>query len=58
MLQKAQYEVFRSEYEQQKMEYAIRLAEIELDRDALSIKKPELELEIMKSKDNNSSKTP
>lgn len=33
------------------MKYAIRLAEIELDRDALSIKKLELELELLKSKE-------
>jgi hypothetical protein len=37
------------------MEYAIRLAEIELDRDALSLKKLELELKLVKSKDQTKS---
>jgi hypothetical protein len=47
----AEYEALKSESERHKMEYAIRLAEIELDRDALTIKKLELELELVKSKE-------
>lgn len=49
----AEFEALRSGHEQSKMEYAIRLAEIELDREALSIKKLELELELLRSKDSS-----
>lgn len=49
----AEFEALRSGHEQCKMEYAIRLAEIELDREALSIKKLELELELLRSKDSS-----
>ncbi|OBZ85903.1 hypothetical protein A0J61_06051 [Choanephora cucurbitarum] len=46
----AEFEAVKSKHEQYKMEYAIELAKIELDRDALSIRKLELELELLKSK--------
>ncbi|KAI8085858.1 uncharacterized protein B0P05DRAFT_466263 [Gilbertella persicaria] len=48
---KAEYEALRSKHEQHKMECAIQLAKIELDRDALSVRKLELELELSKRKE-------
>ncbi|KAI9483928.1 MAG: hypothetical protein EXX96DRAFT_648593 [Benjaminiella poitrasii] len=42
----AEYEALRSDHERRKMEYAVRLAEINLERDTLAIKKLELELEM------------
>ncbi|KAI8887126.1 hypothetical protein K501DRAFT_212506 [Backusella circina FSU 941] len=52
---KAEYEALKSEYEGQKMEYSIQLAEIERERDALAIKKLELELELARSKEASQS---
>ncbi|KAI8980282.1 hypothetical protein BDB01DRAFT_898185 [Pilobolus umbonatus] len=47
----ASFAAKQAEYEASKMEHAIRLAEIERDRDSLSIKKLELELELSRTKD-------
>jgi hypothetical protein len=46
----AHYEATKAESERGKMESAIQLARIELDRDALAVKKMELELELLKAK--------
>ncbi|KAI9272000.1 hypothetical protein BY458DRAFT_539780 [Sporodiniella umbellata] len=46
----AHYEAMRADCERGKMEYAIQLAQIELDRDALAIKKMELELKLLKER--------
>lgn len=46
----AHFEAMRADYERGKMEYAIQLAQIELDRDTLAVKKMELELKLLKEK--------
>ncbi|KAI8361719.1 hypothetical protein BD560DRAFT_404508 [Blakeslea trispora] len=48
----AEFEAVKSKHEQYKMEYAIELAKIELDRDALLVRKLELELELSRSKED------
>ncbi|CEP14472.1 hypothetical protein [Parasitella parasitica] len=54
----AEYEAIKSDCERNKMEYAIRLAEIELDRDALSIKKLELELQLAQTREKSQHQPP
>lgn len=44
----ASFEAKKAEYEALKSEYDMKLAEIQLDRDALHVKKLELELHLQK----------
>ncbi|CAO3684162.1 hypothetical protein CU097_007834 [Rhizopus azygosporus] len=46
----AHYEAVKAECERSKMEYAIQLAKLELDKEALAVKRIELELELLKQK--------
>ncbi|KAI8968467.1 hypothetical protein BDF20DRAFT_916984 [Mycotypha africana] len=49
----AEFEALKSEHELSKMQYAVRLAEIELDRDVLLVKKLELELQLTRNKERS-----
>ncbi|KAG0165610.1 hypothetical protein DFQ30_008241 [Apophysomyces sp. BC1015] len=44
----AEFEALKAKHEEHKMEFAVRLAEVEKERDLLGLRKLELELEIVK----------
>ncbi|KAF7730524.1 hypothetical protein EC973_001905 [Apophysomyces ossiformis] len=48
----AEFEAIKAKHEEQKMEFAVKLAEIEKERDLLGLRKLELEMEIIKLRGN------